>query len=144
MTIASDDRIINSTFPAVFVRYRMALLAKIFVACYALAFALAITQIISRSALRGTLVLIFTWAGFLLHTIFLMQRATTANGTPLSSPFDWDQLGAWALIAVYLYLAWYHPKTALGLFLLPLALGLIALSHFADHEPFPHSTAGQV
>lgn len=122
----------------------MSLLASFFVVSYAVAFAVAITQMFSRSALRGALVLVFTWAGFLLQTIFLYHRAVTANGTPLSSPFDWDLLGAWTLVAVYLYLAWNHPKIALGLFLLPLALGLIGLAHFADHEPFPHSEAGQV
>ncbi len=122
----------------------MPLLARIFVVSYALAFALAVSQLFSRSPGRGMLLLFFTWAGFLLQTVFLFQRALTANGTPLSSPFDWNLLGAWALVAVCLYLAWYHPKTALELFLLPLALALIGLAHFADHEPFPHSMAGQV
>lgn len=122
----------------------MSLLAKIFVASYVVAFALAFIQIFSRSAVRGTLILVLTWAGFLLHTAFLFERARSTIGTPLSSPFDWDLLGAWALVAVYLYLAWYHPKISLGLFLLPLAMGLIGLAHFADHDPFPHSAAGQV
>jgi ABC-type transport system involved in cytochrome c biogenesis permease subunit len=122
----------------------MPVLARIFVASYAIAIALAITQMFARSPLRGALVIGFAWAGFLVQTAFLYQRAVTASGTPLSSPFDWDLLGAWALVIVYLYLSWYHPKAALGLFLLPLALGLIGLSHFADHEPFAHSEAGQV
>ncbi len=122
----------------------MSLLGRIFLLCYAVAFALAIVQIISRSPWRATWILILTWSGFLIQTLFLCQRAAAANGAPLSSPFDWDLLSAWALVAVCLYLAWYHPKTALELFLLPLALGLIGLAHFADHEPFPHSAAGQV
>jgi ABC-type uncharacterized transport system permease subunit len=74
----------------------------------------------------------------------LANRAVTAPATPLSSPFDWDLLGAWGLMLVYLYLCWYHPKTSIGTFLLPLVLGLIGLAKFASREPFPQSRAGQI
>src|SRR5262249_37654706 len=89
-------------------------------------------------------IIFFTGAGLLAQTLYLINRAVTAGGTPISSAFDWDLLGAWGLVLVFLYLSWYHPKISIGLFLLPLALALIGLASFADREPFPQSRAGQV
>jgi ABC-type uncharacterized transport system permease subunit len=80
----------------------------------------------------------------LAHTLYLGRRAVIVDGAPLSSAFDWYLLAAWAMMVVYLFLIWYHPRTSIGLFLLPLVLGLIGLAKFADRTPFPTSSAGQV
>ena len=70
---------------------------------------------------------------------------STMHGSPLSSEMDWYLLAAWLLVAVYLYLAYYHPKTPFGLFLLPLALGLIGVgAALADREPFAREPASRV
>ena len=111
-----------------------------FAASYTVALALELTRMFFRSGVRGALMLGFAGAGLLAHTLFLGYRAATASGAPLSSAFDWDLLGAWALVVIYLYLTWYHPKTSIGLFLLPLVLALLGLSQFADQEPFPQSS----
>ena len=115
-----------------------------FAASYAVALVLELTRMFFRSGVRGALMLGFAGAGLVAHTLFLGYRAATASGAPLSSAFDWYLLGAWALVVVYLYLTWYHPKTSIGLFLLPLVLALLGLSQFADQQPFPQSRAGQV
>jgi len=115
-----------------------------FAASYTVALLLELTRMFFRSGVRGALMLGFAGAGFLAHTLFLGYRATRASGSPLSSAFDWDLLGAWALVVVYLYLTWYHPKVSIGVFLLPLVLALLGLSQFADQQPFPQSRAGQV
>ena len=87
----------------------------------------------------------FASAGLLAHTLFLVYRATTATSTPLSSEFDWFLVAAWVLAATYLYLTFYHPRTAIGLFVLPLVLALVAVAQFfASHEPFAASRASQV
>ncbi len=115
-----------------------------FAASYAVALVLELTRMFFRSGVRGALMLGFAGAGLVAHTLFLGYRAATASGAPLSSAFDWYLLGAWVLVVVYLYLTWYHPKTSIGLFLLPLVLALLGLSQFADQQPFPQSRAGQV
>src|SRR5262245_31925057 len=126
----------------------MSLMSRISVLCfaasYSITFALEVTRFYFRSGVREIVLFGFAAAGFVAHTLFLANRAVTAGGAPLSSAFDWDLLGAWALMVAYLYLTWHRSKTAIGLFLLPLVLGLIALARFADRQPFPQSHAGQV
>ncbi len=64
---------------------------------------------------------------------------------PLSSEKDWYLVAAWALVAVYLYMALFHPKAPFGLFLLPLALGLIATATFlAPDEPLAREPASKI
>ena len=120
------------------------LIALCFVTCYALAWVLAALQVAFRSATRGGIIPALVLLGLIAHTVFLTFRAITATAAPLSSPFDWNLLAAWAVVVAYLYLSWYHRNASLGLFLLPIALALIGLAHFADHEPFARSAAGQV
>ncbi len=49
------------------------------------------------------------------------------------------------LAGVYLYLASYHPRTAFGVFILPLVLGLIGTGALlADPRPFPREPASRV
>jgi ABC-type uncharacterized transport system permease subunit len=116
-----------------------------FAASYAVALALELTRLLFRSGLRGAVMLGFAAAGLLAHTLFLYYRATNAAGSPLSSKQDWYLVAAWVLAGVYLYLAAYHQKTAFGVFLLPLVLGLIGVGYFlADSTPFPQQPAMEV
>ncbi len=109
-----------------------------FAASYAVAFALEITRLLFNSSIRGAVMMIFAGAGFAAHTMFLAHRWYTERNF-LASEFDWYLLAAWALAAVYLYLAAYHPRNPIGLFTLPLVLVLVAVAQFwASHEPFPH------
>jgi ABC-type transport system involved in cytochrome c biogenesis permease subunit len=115
-----------------------------FAASYTLVLALEIARTFFWRGLRPMVTIGLTIVGLLAHTLYLTNRAITASGTPLSSAFDWDLLGAWGLVVVYLYVIWCYPKTISGLFLLPLVLGLIGLAKFASREPFPQSHAGQI
>ncbi len=115
-----------------------------FAASYGIALALEITRLLFRSGLRGAIMLGFAGAGLLAHTIYLYYRAIRASGFPLSSSHDWCLVAAWILVATYLYLTYFHPQTAFGLFILPLVLGLIAAAtYLADREPFPREPASQ-
>ncbi len=125
------------------------MLAKISITCFAasyiVALALEVSRLLFRSGVRGALMLGFAGAGFIAQTLYLGYRATIETGTPLSSEFDWYLIAAWALVATYLYLTLYHPRTAFGLFLLPLVLVLIAVANFvADRTPFPRTQATQI
>ncbi len=116
-----------------------------FAASYLVAFALEVSRLVFRSGVRGALMLGFAGAGLVAHSAYLYYRAVNTAGSPLSSQQDWYMLAAWALVAVYLYLVYYHPQTAFGLFLLPVALGLVAAGKFfASSEPFAREPASKV
>jgi len=116
-----------------------------FAASYSIALALEITRLLFRSGLRGAIMLGFAGAGLFAHTVYLYYRVVQATGSPLSSRQDWCLVAAWALAATYLYLTYYHPRTAFGLFILPLVLGLIATgTYLADPEPFAREPASRV
>ncbi|MBN2476035.1 MAG: cytochrome c biogenesis protein CcsA [Pirellulales bacterium] len=115
-----------------------------FAASYSVSLALEVSRLLFRSGVRGALMMGFAGAGLFAHTAFLVNRAATAKGSPLSSEQDWYLLAAWVLAVVYLYLTYYHPRTAFGLFLLPLVLALIAAARFfADSQPFAREPASQ-
>lgn len=125
------------------------MLAGISVTCFAASYAVALvlecTRPLFRSGLRGAVMIGFAAAGFLAHTAYLYYRAVTAIGSPLSSKRDWYLVAAWLLTGIYLYLTSYRPKTAFGVFILPLVLGLIAVGTLlADAEPFPRGSASYV
>ena len=89
----------------------------------------------------------FAAAGFFAHSLFLInlarsEAAAGMNVTPLSSWFDWCLLGAWLLAAVYLALLVRRADNAVGVFLLPLVLGLIGVSWLLRDQPhFPRDEA---
>ena len=115
-----------------------------FAASYAVALALEVSRLWFRSRFRGAVMLGFGAAGLSAHSIFLVYRASS-EALPLSSEFDWYLLAAWLLAAIYLYLTLHFPRTAVGLFTLPLVLGLIGVAQrFADRVPFPQTRASQI
>jgi len=83
----------------------------------------------------------FATAGLVAHTLFLVWRAVDGGAAPLSSPFDWYLLAAWLLAAGYLWLTISNPRTPVGLFLLPVVLGLVGAATIASREPFLHDSA---
>jgi len=116
-----------------------------FAASYAVALVLEISRLLFRSSVRRLVRLGFAAAGLVAHSAFLYYRAVNATGAPLSSEKDWYLVAAWALVVVYLYLALFHPKAPFGLFLLPLALGLIATATFlAPDVPLGREPASRI
>src|SRR3972149_1397883 len=116
-----------------------------FAASYAIVLVMEISRLAFRSAVRGAIMLAWAGAGLCAHTAFLYYRAVNAAGAPLSSWQDWDLVAAWLLMVVYLYLLFFHPRTSIGLFLLPLVLGLIGAAAFlASAEPFPREPASKI
>ncbi len=115
-----------------------------FAASYGVALALEVARLGWRSRLRGALAVGFAAAGLVAQTLFLCYRAATAEAAPLSSAYEWYLLAAWALAAVYLYMALSHPAAASGIFILPLALGLVAAAQFASKQPLAEKSAAGV
>lgn len=116
-----------------------------FASSYAIAWALELSRLLFRSSVRGAVMLGFAGAGLVAHTAFLYYHAVHATGSPLSSEKDWFLVVAWALVVVYLYLSVLHPKIPFGLFLLPLALGLIGAGAFlAPIDPLAREPASKI
>jgi ABC-type transport system involved in cytochrome c biogenesis permease subunit len=114
-----------------------------FAASYAVAWALEVWQLYRRSTAGTVLKLGFVAAGLLAHTLYLGYRAVELSASPLSSPFDWCLVAAWLLMGMYLYLAYYYPTAALGLYMLPLVLVLVAAAALADRSPFAPASASR-
>lgn len=114
-----------------------------FAASYAVAWLLELSQLWRRSGVRQFLMWAFVWAGFLAHTLYLGYRAVELSASPLSSSFDWGLVAAWLLMSAYLYLAWYYPRAALGLYMLPLVLALVAGAAGATRTPFEPGSASR-
>lgn len=126
----------------------MSWIAKISITCflasYLVALGLELSRLFFRSGVRGALMLGFGAAGLVAHTLYLGHRAASATGSPLASEFDFYLIAAWILAAVYLYLTVYHPRSPIGLFLLPLVLLFVAGAvGFAERQPIPRSRAVQ-
>jgi ABC-type uncharacterized transport system permease subunit len=115
-----------------------------FAGSYAVALALELSRLLFRSGVRGAVMLLFAGAGLVAHSAFLYYRAVKTTGSPLSSERDWYLVAAWVLVVIYLYLVYYHPRTPFGLFLLPLALGLVGAGVLADKTPFDQGRASRV
>ena len=115
-----------------------------FAGSFAAALGLELARLGWRSRVRGALAIGFATAGLAAETLYLGYRAATVETLPLASAYDWYLLAAWTLAAVYLYLAVAHPATASGLFILPLALALVAAAQFASKEPFAQTHAGRI
>jgi ABC-type uncharacterized transport system permease subunit len=116
-----------------------------FAASYAVAWALEASRLLFRSRARKALMLGFAGAGLLAHTLYLAYSASVAEGAPLASSFDWTLVAAWLLVAIYFYLTYYYPHTAIGLFLFPLILALIGVAAvFADRTPFAAEPANRI
>jgi hypothetical protein len=114
-----------------------------FAASYGVALALEISRLFFRMPVRMVVILGFVAAGLLAHTIFLWNRAQPgiAAGVPLSSWYLWLLLASWILTFVYLSLASSKPDAAIGIFMLPVVLGLIAAATLVDDTTFPKTQA---
>lgn len=116
-----------------------------FAASYLVAWLLELSRLFFRSGVRGAVMIFFAAAGLIAQTIYLAERATSGPQPPLSSSFDWCLLTALVLVVAYLYLTYYFPRSAIGLFVLPLVLGLVlAAAMWASREPIPSGSATRV
>jgi ABC-type uncharacterized transport system permease subunit len=75
-------------------------------------------------------------AGLVAHTLFLLQRARTTNLPPLlSSTQDWLLVVAWVACVLYLFVVAYDRRIGIGVFVLPVILLLVAVSHAISDVP---------
>jgi ABC-type uncharacterized transport system permease subunit len=115
-----------------------------FGASYSVAWALEWLELAGRSRAPRVLMLVFVLAGWLAHTLYLGYRVVEHRASPLSSSFDWCLVAAWMLIGAYLYLFYYFPRALLGLYMLPLAVALVAAAAIADRTPIAPEGASRL
>jgi hypothetical protein len=115
-----------------------------FAASYAVALVAELSRLLFRAPLRHLVTVGFTAAGLFAHSVYLVMRATpdASSPPPLSGWYDWLLLIAWGVTVAYLAWTVWRPQATVGIFLLPLALALIALAiPFYGPEQFPRSEA---
>jgi ABC-type uncharacterized transport system permease subunit len=116
-----------------------------FVASYGVAWTLEISRLVFHARIRTVVMLIFALAGLLAHGIYLYQLAADEVRQGLgvfSSWYDWCVLASAVLAVAYVGLALRRPQNSIGLFLLPLVLGLLVVAQLcADIPPFPRARA---
>jgi ABC-type uncharacterized transport system permease subunit len=114
-----------------------------FGASYTVALALEVVGLKFRFGWHRLVMLLFAMAGLVAHTIYLAMRVG-AEASPLASPSDWFLLAAWLVAAIYVVASLWFPRSAVGLFILPLALALIGASLVASDQPFAGGNASRV
>jgi len=115
-----------------------------FAASYAVALGLELLGLWSRLQIRRVALLTMASAGLVAHTWYLGQQVAATPSAPLATHQDWYLLAAWALAVIYLAAKFYYRKSSMGLFLLPVVLGLIAASHFASTVPLASANASRL
>ena len=114
-----------------------------FLASYLVAFCLEAARIVRRTAPRRMLLLGFSTAGWIAHTLYLVNRSRESNLPPLlSSPHDWMLVLAWLVVTIYLFLTLSDRDLMLGIFLFPVVLVLIVSAYFSSR--LAHPDAAQV
>jgi ABC-type uncharacterized transport system permease subunit len=88
--------------------------------------------------------LAWTIIGLVLHTIYLLNRHEVSQLPPLlASTHDWWLVLAWLAVVIYLVAALRNPNQGLGIFLLPCAMLIIALSFGLNHKTSQQLQSGQ-
>jgi ABC-type uncharacterized transport system permease subunit len=105
-----------------------------FAASYAIAFALELIGLKTRFAWHRVAIAVVTLAGLVAHTLYLCRIAADATVLPVST-VEWLLLAAWVLAIIYFAALFYLSRTAVGIVLLPIVVGLIASSLWASPEP---------
>lgn len=107
-----------------------------FLASYAVAFGLELTRWLKRASISRAVMLLFGVAGLVAHTVYLFNRAGETSLPPLlSSMHDWLLVLGWVSVVVYLFVSSLDRDLPLGVFVLPLVLGLIVVARFAGDAP---------
>lgn len=113
-----------------------------FAASYTVALVLEVAGLWVRFGWHRVAMVVMAAAGLLAHTLYLVSKASS-DVTILGSPEQWYLVVAWVLAAFYLWVVFMAPRSAMGLFVLPLVLAVIAFAVGASHEPFAVARASR-
>jgi ABC-type transport system involved in cytochrome c biogenesis permease subunit len=106
-----------------------------FAGTYILALFAEIARFAVRSAVRWYLAAALMTLGWLVQTAYLANLAIKSPRVLVATPFESVMVLSWIVALIGLYLMLRSPKPiAVGMFILPLVLGLIAAGLFAPRE----------
>lgn len=109
-----------------------------FLASYTVAFLLELTQFLRRSTAVRWGAILFTGAGLIAHTAYLIVRSRHHDLPPLlGSTHDWLLVAAWLAVVLFLGIQIWNRSLSLGIFSLPIVLGLTIASRFVSASPIP-------
>lgn len=119
-----------------------------FLLSYLIVFGMEASRIFFKVPGRNAVLIGMLIAGLFAHSVFLVNQFTAVGPSatqPVSNWFQWSVLGAWCLALAYLVLVIRNVGTSLGLFLIPLILGLIGLGQLLrGSDPFKAETTAGV
>lgn len=116
----------------------MGFLSQVHLSCFLLSYLVAlgaeVFQLLrARSAVTRWVINIFAAGGLIAHTAYLVSRSSRSGLPPLvGSSHDWLLVLAWTGGFLYLLAIGSRQKLAVGLFLLPVVIGLTAMATFVD------------
>lgn len=107
-----------------------------FLFCYLISLACEGVLVMRRGSSLGRWILLtFTSAGFLAHTVYLIVRSRTIGLPPLlTSQQDWLLVLAWLGSLLYLVLLVTQGRLAHGLFMLPVIILLVVVALFVSDQ----------
>jgi hypothetical protein len=109
-----------------------------FFSSYLVALGFEAGQLLKRHSASHWLALLMAAAGLVAHSVYLVQRSRSVALPPLlSSTHDWLLVLAWLIVLLYVFIELLDRRVALGLFVLPAVLLLVALSRFVSDAPNP-------
>lgn len=100
-----------------------------FAASYAVVFVLEISRVFFDLSFRKVIRIGFTAAGIFAHVVYLIrqfQLELDSTGIWLGSWSSWCLTASCVVAAAYLWISIRQPKSVIGLFLIPVAMALIA------------------
>ncbi len=107
-----------------------------FAGTYGLALACDLARFVVRWPTRWVVTLSLLALGWLVHTAYLVNLAAREHHIRIATQFDFLVLLSWVFAAMSLYLMARMPRsTAIGTFVLPLAVVLSALAGFSGTRP---------
>lgn len=119
-----------------------------FLLSYLIVLAMEASRFFGKLPGRNLLLMCMLAAGFLAHSLFLIDQFTSrdsGNAQLLANWFQWSVLAAWGLALAYLVLTVRNANGSFGLFLVPLILALIGLGLLQrDSVPFNAETTVSV
>jgi hypothetical protein len=108
-----------------------------FLASYLVAFALELGRLLGRSAISRFVMVGFGIAGFVAHTVYLVNRSQQTHLPPLlASTHDWMLVLAWMLVLFYVFFTLAQSELAVGVFALPVVLVLVGSAYFLNQDPY--------
>jgi len=109
-----------------------------FLASYAVACLLELTQFLRRSTAMRWSAIAFTGAGLVAHTAYLVVRSRQHDLPPLlGSTHDWLLVFAWLAVVLFLGIQIWNGELSIGIFCLPVVLGMVVASQWVSSSPIP-------